>query len=117
MYSNDEKVIRIFTMPLQFPCGPQSACCGPIGQSDEDVQKLKEQIEKDLGVKVEVKNVVKGEDMKDHREISALFRTFGPISLPIIALENEVVSMGNPTPEEAVEALREKVRQTAEGVN
>lgn len=109
MSSNDKKVIRVFTMPLQFPCGPQSACCGPVGQSDEDVQKLKEQIEKNLSVKVEVKNILKGEEMKSHREILALFRTFGPMSLPIIAVEDEVVSMGNPTPEEAVEALREKV--------
>jgi len=103
-------------MPLQFPCGPQSACCGPIGQSHEEMQKLKEQIEKGLSVKVEVKNVVKGEDMKDHREISALFRTFGPMSLPIIAIEDEVVFMGNPTPEEAIAALREKISQP-EAVN
>jgi len=109
--SQNSKAVRIFTMPLQFPCGPQSACCGPVGQSDEDVQKLKELIEKGLSVKVEVKNVVKGEDMKDHREISALFRTFGPMSLPIIAIGEEVVSMGNPAPDEAVAALREKLRE------
>lgn len=111
MSGNNNKVVRLFTMPLQYPCGPQSACCGPIGQSDEEVQRLKEQIEKGLGVHVEVKNIGKGEDMKDHREISALFRTFGPMSVPIIAVEDEVVSMGNPTPEEAVEALREKIGQ------
>lgn len=118
MQSVNGKVVRIFTMPLQFPCGPQSACCGPIGQSEEEVQKLKEQIEKNLSVKVEVKNILKGEEMKSHREILALFRSFGPMSLPIIAVEDEVVSMGNPTPEEAVEALREKVGQadrTSEG--
>ncbi|MGQ9579253.1 MAG: hypothetical protein ACUVWQ_11605, partial [Candidatus Aminicenantales bacterium] len=50
-----------------------------------------------------------GEDMKSHREILALFRSFGPMSLPIIAVEDEVVSMGNPSPEEAVEVLREKL--------
>lgn len=116
MSEDNNKVVRIFTMPLQFPCGPQSACCGPIGQSDEEVQKLKEQIEKGLGVRVEVKNVIKGDEMKDHREISALVRTFGPMALPIISVDKEVVSMGNPTPEEAVEALREKVRK-AEGVS
>lgn len=116
MSGNNNIIVRIFTMPLQFPCGPQSSCCGPTGQSEEEVQKLKEQIEKGLGVRVEVKNVVEGEEMRDHREISALFRTFGPLSLPIIAVEDEVVSMGNPAPEQAVEALREKVGQ-AEAVN
>ncbi len=104
-------IVRIFTMPLQFPCGPQSACCGPIGQSEEEIQQLKDYIENSLGVKVEVKNVIKGEDMKAHREILSLFRTFGPMSLPIIAVNDEVVSMGRPTPEEAVEALREKINQ------
>ena len=116
MSTKDKNVIRIFAMPLQFPCGPQSACCGPIGQSEEEIQALKTYIEKSLNLEVEVKNIVDGEDMKDNREISALFRTFGPMSLPIIAIEDEVVSMGNPAPEEAVEALREKVAQ-AEGLS
>lgn len=111
MSGDNNKVIRIFTMPLQFPCGPQSACCGPIGQSEEEVEKLKSHIEKSLGVKAEVKNVLKGEEMKSHREVLALFRTFGPMCLPIIAIGDEVISMGNPTPEEAVEAIREKIGQ------
>ena len=109
--SQNNKIVRIFTMPLQFPCGPQAACCGPVGQSDEDIQNLKESIEKELSVGVEVKNVTKGEDMRDYRQISGLFRSFGPRSLPIIAIEDEVVSMGNPTPEEAVAALQEKMKE------
>jgi len=109
--SQNNKIVRIFTMPLQFPCGPQAACCGPIGQSDEDIQKLKESIEKELSVGVEVKNVTKGEDMRDYRQISGLFRSFGPTSLPIIAIEEEVVSMGNPTPQEAVATLLEKMNE------
>lgn len=111
-----DKVVRIFTMPLQFPCGPQSDCCGPIGQSEEEIKNLKGLIEKGLHVKVEVRNVIKGEDMKDFRQISGLFRTFGPMSLPIIAIEDEVVCMGNPAPEEAIAALREKISQP-EAVN
>lgn len=109
--SQNSKVVRIFTMPLQFPCGPQAACCGPLGQSDEDIQNLKESIEKELSVGVEVKNVAKGEDMRDYRQISGLFRSLGSMSLPIIAIEDEVVSMGNPTPEEAVTTLREKIKE------
>ncbi|MFQ6082300.1 MAG: hypothetical protein ACE5WD_02940 [Candidatus Aminicenantia bacterium] len=109
--NKNNKTVRIFTMPLQFPCGPQAACCGPIGQSEEEIQKLKESIEKELGVRVEVKNVMRGEDMRDYRQISELFRSFGPMSLPIIAIEDEVVSMGNPTPEEAVSTLQEKMNE------
>jgi len=109
--NKNNKSVRIFTMPLQFPCGPQAACCGPVGQSDEEIKKLSEAIKKELGVVIEVKNVTRGEDMRDYHQISELFRSFGPISLPIIAIEDEVVSMGNPAPEEAVAALREKIKE------
>ena len=109
MSTDGTNVIRIFTIPLQTPCGPQATCCGPIGQSEEEVQRLKEHIEHGLGVKVEVKDVLLGEDMREHREISALYRTFGAMCLPIITVGDEVVSMGNPAPEEAIELLREKL--------
>jgi hypothetical protein len=109
--NNNHKVVRLFTMPQQFPCGPAAACCGPIGQSQEEIQKLKESIEKELSLPVEVRNVTKGEDMREFRPISGLFRSFGPMSLPLIAVGDEVVSMGNPAPEEAVAALREKLRE------
>jgi len=108
---NNPKAVYLFTMPQQFPCGPGSACCGPIGQTEEEVRKLKESLEKELGVSVEVKNVIKGEDMQAFRSISGLFRTFGPMSLPIIAVGDEVVSMGSPAPEEAVAVVREKLKE------
>jgi len=109
--NNNHKVVRIFTMPLQFPCGPTAACCGPVGQSNEEIQKLKKSIVKELKVPVEVRNVTNGKDMRDFRPISGLLRTFGPSSLPFIAIGDEVVSMGNPAPEEAVAALREKLEE------
>lgn len=109
--NNNNKTVRIFMMPIQYPCGPQSACCGPIGQSEEEIKALKEKIERELGVKVEVRNVLKGQEMKDYRQISGLFRSFGPMSLPIIALEDEVVAMGNPTSEEIIGILHEKIKE------
>jgi len=108
--STNNKTVRIFTMPQQFPCGPQSACCGPIGQTDEEVTSLKETIENELKVQVEVRNVIKGEDMRDFLGILKLFRSFGPMALPIIALDDEVVSMGNPMPNEVVSVLRGKMK-------
>jgi hypothetical protein len=98
-------------MPQQFPCGPDSACCGPIGQTEEEVQNLKNVLEKELACHAEVLNVTKGADMKDHLPIVRLFRSFGPMALPIIALDGEVVSMGIPTPGEAVLAVKEKMNQ------
>jgi hypothetical protein len=108
---NNPKAVYLFTMPQQFPCGPGSACCGPIGQTEEEIQKLKESLEKELGVSVEVKNVIKGEDMRAFRSILGIFRTFGPMSLPIISIGEEIVSMGNPTPEEAVAVVRETLTE------
>ncbi len=98
-------------MDQQFPCGPQSSCCGPIGQTEQEVQNLKSLLEKELECRVEVLNVTKEADMKDHLPVARLFRSFGPAALPIIALDGEVVSMGIPTPKEAVLAVKEKMNQ------
>jgi hypothetical protein len=47
------KVIKIFTMKQEFPCGPQSTCCGPVGQTEEEISELKNAIE-GLGLKEEI---------------------------------------------------------------
>lgn len=106
--TTNNKSVRIFMMPLTFPCGPQSACCGPMGQSEEEIHNLKVAIEKELSYFVEVKNVLLREDMQAHPGILNLLRGLGPMALPIIALDGEVVSLGNPTPEQAVSAIRER---------
>lgn len=100
---------RIFMIPIQYPCGPNSGCCGHIGQSEEEVQNLKALIEKELSLKVEVINVMDGSIMKKHLPVVRILRSFGALSLPIITLEEEIVSMGNPTPEEAVSAIKDKI--------
>jgi hypothetical protein len=77
-YSN---VVKIFTMEQQFPCGPQSSCCGPIGQSQEEVLSLKSAIEK-LGVGVEVYDVQKLKNIQEYPEVFKLLRSFGPQATP-----------------------------------
>mgnify|MGYP005839458375 CR=1 FL=1 len=109
-----DKVVRIFMMPQQFPCGPQSSCCGPIGQTEEEIEILKEAIQKDIGCSVEVLNVTNGNDMKKHLDVLRLVRSFGYMALPIITLNGEVVSIGNPKPEEAVLAIKEKMAKPKE---
>ena len=108
---NNSRSVRIFTMPQQFPCGPQSACCGPIGQSEEKIQSLKSTIERELNCSVEVKNVTLPEDMRAYPSIISLLQSLGLMALPIISLNSEVVSLGNPTPEQAVLAIQEKMNQ------
>jgi hypothetical protein len=102
-------VINIFTMPQEFPCGADSSCCGPIGQTDEELNTLKQGLEKALNLSVQTFNVKNGADMKAHRQILALLRSFGWGVLPIIAVGDEVVSMGAPTVEQAAEAVRQKL--------
>lgn len=109
--TSNNKTVRIFTMPQNFPCGPRSSCCGPIGQSEEDIATLKTKIADELGYNVEVIDVMDHDTVKKYYQVSQLLSSFGPTALPILALEDEVVSMGSPTLEMAVAAIREKANQ------
>lgn len=109
--TNNNKTVRIFMFPQQFPCGPRSSCCGPIGQSEEELENLKSAITDELGYKVEVINVTEHDKVKKYYQVSQLLSSFGPMALPILTLEDEIVSMGSPTPEMAVTAIREKTNQ------
>lgn len=106
--STNNKVVRIFTAPLQFPCGPNSSCCGPIGQSDEDVKKLSAAI-KNLGVEVDVHNIMEEGFNKRFPSIGNLLGSFGPGIVPVLSIGDEIISMGTPTIEEAVQAVKEKL--------
>ena len=108
---SNNKNLRIFMLPQEFPCGEKSSCCGPIGKSEEEIDSLKSSIESQLGYEVEVLNIKNDDDMGNHPQIVKLVRSLGPTALPIIALEDEVVSMAELAPEKAVAAIREKVHQ------
>jgi hypothetical protein len=106
--SNNNKVVKIFTVPLQFPCGPQSSCCGPIGQSKEDIMSLKNAIEK-LGIDVKICDVQKMKNLQENPQVFKLFRTFGPQAIPIITVGDEVVCMGQSETDEIISAIRGKL--------
>lgn len=76
------RIVRIFTMPEEFPCGPQSSCCGPVGQTEEDIQALRSAIEKEIGCRIEIVDSTNGDLMKKYLQISQLVHTFGPTALP-----------------------------------
>lgn len=107
--TTNNKTVRIFMMPQQFPCGPQASCCGPIGQTEDYINALRDAIEKSTGFPVEIKDVTKGVEMKNHLPVLRLVRSFGPTALPIIAIDDEVVAMGSPTRDQAVEAIKMKI--------
>jgi len=105
-----ENVIKIFTMPQKFPCGEGSSCCGPIGQTEAEIKTLKDHLNKDIsGAKIETYNVTDGEQMKKQRNILAMLRSFGWGVLPIIAVNDEPVSMGVPDPKEAIKLIKNKL--------
>ena len=108
---NNNKTLRIFMLPQEFPCGEQSSCCGPIGQSEVQIESLKSSIESQLDYEVEVLNVKDDDVMENHPQIVKLFRSLGPTALPILALGDEVVSVAEIAPEKIVVAIQEKVHQ------
>ncbi len=108
---NGNKTLIIFMLPQEFPFVEKSTCCGPIGQSEEEIESLKSSIENQLDYKVEVLNVKDDDVMKNHAQVVKLFRSLGPTALPILSLGDEVVSMAELAPEKAIAAIREKVDQ------
>lgn len=108
---NTNKNLKIFMHPQEFPCGENSSCCGPIGQSEEQISSLKSSIEKELGCEANVLNVKNDDDMKNHPQVMQLFHSMGAAALPILALDDEIVSMGESDPEKVVAAIREKTKK------
>lgn len=107
---SDNHVVKIFTMLQEFPCGVGSSCCGPIGQTEEEIDVFKTGLEQKLNVKVETFDVKDAKAMRNHRHILGLLRSFGWGVLPIIAIGDEVVSMGMPgSIEDAVSAIQNKL--------
>ena len=109
--SSKSKIMRIFTLPQQFPCGPESSCCGPVGQSEEELQNLKAAIEKEFGLPVNIYDSTNGKIMRDHMQTLRLVRSLGPMTLPIITIDDDIVSIGNLTPEKAITAIKDKLSQ------
>ena len=106
------KTIRIFALPQQFPCGCEATCCGPVGQTEEEIQSLKAAIEKEFGLPVNVYDSTDGKIMRNHMQTLRLIRSLGPMALPIVAMEDDIVSIGNPTPEKAIAAIKDKLNQS-----
>lgn len=101
------KKVRIFIMKQQFPCGPKASCCGPIGQSEEEIMSLKKSIE-NLGLKVEVYDIKKFKNLQQLPEVFRIFHSFGPGAVPIITVGEEVVCVGKSDINETLSAIKEK---------
>ncbi len=105
---SEQKIVKIFTLEQQFPCGPNSSCCGPIGQNEEEVMALKSAMEK-LGLEVEIYDVQKMKNLHEHPQVFKLFRTFGPQAIPVITVAGEVACMGQSEINETISAIKSKL--------
>lgn len=103
--NESSKVVKIFTIEQQFPCGPKSNCCGPVGQNETEVTALKKAIQ-ELQVNIEIYDVKKLKNLQAYPQVFKLFTTFGPQAIPIITVDNEVVCMGKSDIKEAVSAIK-----------
>ena len=103
-----QKKVKIFTVEQQFPCGPKSSCCGPVGQSEQEVIALKNAIEK-LGLEVEVYDLQKMKNLQENPQVFKLFSTFGPQVIPVITVGDEVSSMGQSEINVAISAIKNKL--------
>jgi len=102
------KKVKIFTVEQQFPCGPNASCCGPTGQSEQEVEAIKSAIE-NIGLDVEVFDINKTKDLKESPQAARLFSTFGSKATPIIALGDEVVSIGQSGINEIILSIKGKI--------
>ncbi|MDH5174056.1 MAG: hypothetical protein OEW43_02220 [Elusimicrobiota bacterium] len=105
---SEQKTVKIFTMEQQFPCGPQSSCCGPIGQSEEEIMSLKKGIE-NLGIGVEICDIGKMRNLQENPQVFKLFRTFGPQAIPVITVGDEVACIGQSETNEIISAIKGKL--------
>jgi len=107
MSTNGESV-GLFVLPQEFPCGKESTCCGPVGQTAEEIAALQAALE-GLGVEVVVHNVKDPVIIQEHPNVSTLLRSAGMSTAPICTVGGQVVCMGSPAVEEVVSAVREKL--------
>lgn len=98
--------IKIFMLPQES--GPGGCACGkPVGQSTEQIHALQSAIETALGCQVEVCDITSRRNMQDYRVVFDLMSTSGVKALPIVTLNDEVVSTGKVWPEPVIAALKE----------
>jgi hypothetical protein len=108
--NESQSIIRLYYVPQSFPCGPQSSCCGPSGQSEEALRHYQTQLETSLpGVQVQTIDVTQKLNLGRDLPAAKLVNTFGWAACPIFTLDGEVISMGPPSVTELIELLGAKL--------
>jgi hypothetical protein len=109
----DAPTVRLYFVPQTFPCGPQSSCCGPVGQTQAEVEAYRRQLEEGLpGVPVQAIDASRPLQLGRDAAVIRLLNTFGHAACPIVAVGGEVVSMGPPAIGELVDLIKAKLGGT-----
>lgn len=103
--------VRLYYAPQTFPCGPQSACCGPVGQTEAELQDYRQRLREALPeVELELIDVSRPLQLGRDATVIRLLNTFGQAACPIFAVNGEVVSMGPPAIAELVDLIKAKLQ-------
>ena len=105
-----DKKINIFMTAIQYPCGEGSSCCGPVGQKFEEIIELKNAIAEKFGCDVDIYDIKAENDVKSFTQVNKMIHGFGVGALPIVTIENEVISIGSMKKEDIIKLLSEKIR-------
>jgi len=82
-------------MKQEFPCGSQSSCCGPVGQTEEEISELKNAID-GLDLKVEVFDIPGMDDKikQKYPKVIEVLEKFGLGAIPVITVNDELTCIG-----------------------
>lgn len=102
--------VRIYYLPQSFPCGPSSACCGPVGQSLEELAGYVAALTSSVpGIEPQLIDASAKLNLgRDLRAIK-LLNAFGAAASPIFTVGQDVVSMGPPAMGELVGLVAAKL--------
>ncbi len=108
--SDNNKNVRLYFAPQSFPCGPDSSCCGPVGQAQEELEQWAQQIKAALPeVTVDFIDVTKPLRLDRDGAVIRLLNSFGLQACPIFAVGREIVSMGPPVTDELIPLIAAKL--------
>lgn len=106
--------VRLYFIPPTNPCGEGATCCAPMGMTGDEVAGLVAALSQQLpGVTIE--QVDASQKLNFHRDAAVLrmVNTLGLAVYPVLAVGEEIVSMGPPVVDELVAALTARLPEPA----
>lgn len=108
--AENSKTVLLYFAPQSFPCGPDSSCCGPVGQSQEELEKWAQQIKSSFPeVTVDLIDVTEPLRLDRDGAVIRLLNSFGLQACPMFAVGREIISMGPPVIGELIPLIAAKL--------